>query len=339
MSPVSIVSRHEQPDAFSSWESSAAFASGARHPIYGGFGRSYYPAVYGAACRDMSFAVLCDAEPVLLVCCNILTGMLGYFGMPMIFVWSEQAAPSDRAAALSSALTALDGVAKAGDAGTTLLRDEAAGATLSDLGRACLGREAAAEVKLHGVCDLTLDEVQLRRHLRKSYQSLINWGRRNLRMAYINAATPDRRLYDAYREFHGRIAGRVTRGPESWEATYQWIVAGGGELALAYLADGSLVAATVTVDGSDVTYYASGVYDRERFDRPLAHWPLFDSILRSRARGRRRFDLGELPARGAVDDKEFNIGYFKRGFATAIEMQLIWRWNVRNSTENAVGPT
>ena len=74
------------------------------------------------------------------------------------------------------------------------------------------------------------------------------------------------------------------------------------------------------------TYYASGVYDRERFDQPLAHWPLYDAIRRSGARGMRRFDLGELPAKGTVSDKEFNIGYFKRGFASQIDMHLVWQW-------------
>jgi len=37
-------------------------------------------------------------------------------------------------------------------------------------------------------------------------------------------------------------------------------------------------------------------------------------VLRSKERGLRYFDLGFLPARRTVSDKEYNIGYFKRGF-------------------------
>jgi lipid II:glycine glycyltransferase (peptidoglycan interpeptide bridge formation enzyme) len=105
------------------------------------------------------------------------------------------------------------------------------------------------------------------------------------------------------------------------------IVGGLGELALAYLDDHKLVAGTMTFDGSEVTYYASGVYERELFDRPLAHFPLYDAILRSRGRSMKFFDLGAMPSKGAASEKEYNIGFFKRGFATFVEMHLVWRWS------------
>src|ERR1700722_1664018 len=101
---ATILARRNQPAAFAAWEASASFASGARHPIYGGFGRRYYPAGFGAACKDLSLAVLCEDEPVLLLCCNLLDGTLGYFGMPMIPVWSEAGADVNRSQALSCAL-------------------------------------------------------------------------------------------------------------------------------------------------------------------------------------------------------------------------------------------
>jgi hypothetical protein len=331
MARASIVSRRDRPEMFAAWEALPAFAAGNRHPVYGSFGRRFYPAVFDAVCTDASFAVARGDEPILLVPCNLMKGTLGYFGMPINLVVSDHVSAADRTMAISAAFAKLEDIGKAGNAASTLLRDEILGPALSELGRVCMAREVVAEVKLHGFCDLTLDEVQLRRCLRKSYQSLINWGRRNLQMVYVNASQPDRRAYDSYRKFHSAEAGRLDRATASWDATYDWIVAGGGELALAFTEDDALVAATVTVDGSNVTYYASGVYDRERFDKPLAHWPLFDAILRSRERGRSRFDLGELPAKGSVSDKEFNIGYFKRGFASEIAMHLVWRLEHRKT--------
>ena len=331
---LAVASRTDRPDQFAAWEAAPAFAAGERHPIFGRFGRQFYPATYND-CVDLSFAVLQGGEPLMLVPCNLFDRTLGHYGQPVPFLARRDLSEAALSGATGSALQALDRLAKDLRAGSVLIRDEVAGAALSTLGRGCVGRQATAQVKLHGFCDLSWDEPRFRRNLRKSFQSLVNWGKRNLRIAYVNAASPDRDLFQRYREFHAGVAGRVTRSDASWAAMFDWIAAGGGELGLAYLADDTLVAGTMSIDGSEVTYYASGVYDRERFDQPLAHFPLYNAIFRSRERGMRHFDLGELPAKGSVDDKEFNIGYFKRGFATSIEMHLAWRWDMRVAADLA----
>ena len=107
---------------------------------------------------------------------------------------------------------------------------------------------------------------------------------------------------------------------------FEWIVSGNGELALGYLESGELVAGTMVVDGSNVAYYASGVYDRNRFDKPIAHWPLHNAILRSRARGLLWLDSGDIPQKGTVTDKEFAIGFFKSGFATEVREWTNWTY-------------
>ena len=94
---------------------------------------------------------------------------------------------------------------------------------------------------------------------------------------------------------------------------------------LGYLADGEMVTGTMVVDGAAQAYYASGVYDRERFDQPLGHWPLWLAVSRSAKRGMRVFDLGDLPLPESGSDKEFAIGYFKRGFATNIRTGITWK--------------
>jgi hypothetical protein len=63
---------------------------------------------------------------------------------------------------------------------------------------------------------------------------------------------------------------------------------------------------------------------RERFEHPLAHWPLFDAILRAKARGLEWFDIGELRHRDDASDKEASIGFFKRGFTSRIEARTVW---------------
>jgi hypothetical protein len=106
---------------------------------------------------------------------------------------------------------------------------------------------------------------------------------------------------------------------------FDWIAAGRGELVLGFLS-GELVTGTMAVDGNAATYYASGVYDRDRFDLPLGHWPLWLSMTRSAERGMQTFDLGDLPLPNAASPKEVAIGYFKRGFATTIATGIVWSW-------------
>ncbi len=325
MLSINVIKRSESPAMFSEWEAAPAFAAGEHHPFFSRTGRRFYAATYDAA-MDTSFAIVRGTRPLMIVWCNVHDGILGLFGQPMIFLPFAGLGEAERTSATDAAFSTIDDIASEHRATSVEIREEITGSSMSAIGRGCVARGGAVQVRQHGIFDLSLDEKMFHSSVRKSFQSLINWGRRNMRVAYINQSNADAGLFDAFREFHARIAGRVTRSPASWQAMFEWITSGGGELALAYLDGDTLVAGTMTVDGSREAYYASGVYDRERFEKPLAHFPLYDAILRSRARGMRVFDLGILHAKNSVSDKEYNIGYFKRGFATSIQMHLAWRW-------------
>jgi hypothetical protein len=156
-----------------------------------------------------------------------------------------------------------------------------------------------------------------------------------LTLSYVNKVNPDRELFDAYQALHRRIAGRITRPQASWDAMFDWMTTGGGELSLGALADGELVSGLMVVDGATTAYYASAANDRDRFDKPISHWPLFNAIVRSRARGMRWFDLGDIPARASVSAKEHNIGYFKSGFATRSVSWTHWSGMLRSEQPSA----
>ncbi len=330
MKPVAILARTACCEEFAEWENSPVFAAANRHPFFSVVGRRYYAETHDQDV-DTSFAVMSGGEPLMLVFCNIHEHILGSYGQPMILVPRSDIDRSKYAPAVSAAVAELDRLAGQHGAHEVVIREDIAGSLLSVLGRDCVARGATAAVMQHGFCDLTLDETGLHRGLRKSFRSLINAGRRSMRMAYVNAGNPDRSLFDTYGEFHARVAGRVTRSERSWRAMFEWIAGGGGELALAYHNDSELVAGTMTTDGSEVSYYASGVYDRDQFDKPLAHFPVYDAILRSRGRNMRRYDLGVLMPKGAGTDKEYSIGHFKRGFATAVDMHLVWTWKTERA--------
>ncbi len=330
MKPVAVLTRMACREEFSGWENSPAFATANRHPFFSVVGRRYYAETYDQDV-DASFAVMNGDEPLMLVFCNIHEHVLGLYGQPMILVPRVDIDRSKCASAVGAAVAELDRLAGQHCAHKVAIREDIIDSLLSELGRDCVARGATAAVVQHGFCDLTLNEPDIHRGVRKSFRSLINAGRRCMRMAYVNAANPDKFLFDAYGEFHARVAGRVTRSERSWQAMFEWIAGGGGELALAYHNDNELVAGTMTTDGSEVSYYASGVYDRDRFDKPLAHFPVYDAILRSRGRNMRRYDLGVLMPKGVGTDKEYSIGHFKRGFATAVDMHLVWTWKTERA--------
>ena len=99
---------------------------------------------------------------------------------------------------------------------------------------------------------------------------------------------------------------------------------GQAELMLGWLEDGSLVSGSIVVGTGETAYYASGVYARDQFDKPLGHWPLWRAMLRAQELGYRWFDAGENPDRWHGTDKEISIAFFKRGFSSRRILRMRW---------------
>lgn len=300
-----------------------------RHPVNGAFGRRYYPAVAAGAARAVPFAVVAGGEPLLYAPATIMDGRVSFYGMPLRLFLADGLDARGARRAVDLAFERLDGLAS-DDAPDGFVIETAGGASLDSVALACLGRGCSASLRLAATVDLAAGEQAWRAALRKSFRSLVNWGERAITLRYVNGSERDRGAFDAYQAFHHRIAGRVTRPQASWDAMFAWIAEGGGELALGHLEDGTLVSATLVVDGTDAAYYASGVYDRERFNKPMAHWPVWNALGRARDRGMAAFDLGEVPLARTASEKEVAIGCFKRGFATALETRLVWTSPARN---------
>lgn len=159
--------------------------------------------------------------------------------------------------------------------------------------------------------------------LRKSYKSLINWGRKNLTVININK---DNACIDKFREFqdfHYKISGRKTRSDESWNKQYEIIKAGLGELILADY-NTNLAAGSFFADYSDTSIYFTGVYDRNLFDFGISHFMLYEGINRSYKRGNTsRFSLGYFDT-DIKDPKWYNIQFFKKGFCRELKPTIFW---------------
>jgi hypothetical protein len=293
-------------------------------------GRTYYRAVGGTA--DRTFALEHDGAIVCVVECGAMADELSHFGFPLEPRVEPALAYPLRQKAAVEILSEF----------RRLLREDSLASVVVRLTPALdpdglllgpLSAEAeSGRIELRAESDLALDEESLFGDLRKGHRQQVRWGEKNLVLSGVDAKQPDRAAFESYRAFHAKVAGRVTRGEESWNAMYDAIASGRGDLVLGHL-DGALVSGTLVLDGLDTAYYASGVYDREQFDKPLGHAPLFRAMLRARNRGLKRFDIGELPSEASA--KERQIGYFKRGFTNRTVSSRIFRLGIAPPQANA----
>ena len=179
-----------------------------------------------------------------------------------------------------------------------------------------------------GFLDLEPSEELVYAQVRKSYKSLINWGRKNLQLQLFDKNNITVEEIDAFRGFHIEVAGRETRGRASWLEQMECIRAGRGYMLFALL-EGKLVSAIMILHGTQEACYGVAVNRRDLMEQelPIGHWPLYHCILRAKQIGMRRFNIGLL-AMSSGENKVANIARFKKGFCDSIEAEVIdhFRW-------------
>lgn len=315
---VAAIFRDADTDVFPDWN---------RHPLAGDFTYALYAAInrQRPAYDARNFCILDGDIPVLLAPATHREGTLSMFGLPLVLSARRDLGAKRRKKVFVMAFERLAGEVSGSRPKRALISGVLGAPPESASDLACIDRLAAPSTHIHAVVDVTQGEAAAHKTLRGSFRSLVNWGREQLEMRYVNAATPDRSLFDKLPEFHTRIAGAGVRDAAYWEVFWTEITAGRGELSLGFLDDGSLVSGTTVIDAGGVAYYASGIYDRDRFDKPLAHYPVYDSIIRAGQRGSALYDLGEVFSTGTADEKKVRIGFFKKGFASAFQLRTDWK--------------
>lgn len=318
--------RRDHGDIFAKVRAMPEFTERFSDPVYGILTDRYFPHTRGEAPIDESFVLPHNGRPALI--CEAYTNgvALDHFGFPISMTLSQNISPSESRPLLREAANRLHEAATENRYQDMRYLDSRSDENIGPDGAAWLSLGAAPEIQIQAAIDLSLSENAIHSALRKSYKSLVNWGKRELEIAVVDRANPDAAKFEQYRLFHAKVAGRTTRPDASWDAMLELICNGHGELLLGYW-NAALVSATLVMDGAARTVYVSAVYDRENFDKPLGHWPLYHAILRARARGLSWFDLGEVPVKtSAIDQKAYTIGQFKKGFATDLQAQRIWHW-------------
>ena len=299
-------------------------------------GRKYYRAVYHDL-EEYTFALEHQERVLSVIECDNASNMLGRFAFPIEPCFDPALTDELRRAAISTICSELRRLAV--EHGLARIAVRATGT--KNLGGMLLGyllrHGAVPALELRAVVGLSVPQAVLMADLRKGHRQQSRWGNANLSWSCVDSADPDYRRFESYREFHAEIAGRVTRNTQSWATMYESICAGRGDLVLGYY-DGKLVSGTLVLDGGDTAYYASGVYRREMFDKPLGHAAVFLAILRAKQRGCYVFDLGEFPG-AAASEKERAIGYFKQGFTTQTAASVVLTLAMTKTAASTDGAT
>lgn len=168
------------------------------------------------------------------------------------------------------------------------------------------------------IVNLQLDIPILWKSLRKSYQSIINKGKRTYKVVIVDYKDPKYDLHEKYRILHHKCAGRVTRPITTFDLQYEMIQDDNAVL-IGLEFENKFVAFSYFFHHNRSIYYASSSDDPEyEFPVPYEHIIIWSAIEYYKLRGFDDFEIGwqffNANMFDTVSDKEIQISFFKRGF-------------------------
>jgi len=185
------------------------------------------------------------------------------------------------------------------------------------------GRVVATDIT-HITVDLEKTEAEIWLSMRKSYRPLINSSRKFLSLAIMTNDNFDRRLISSFRQIHLAYSGP---GFDTFffaePMLVQHVESGLAEICIGRMAEYGEITASIFVDQNRTTTYWAGRYLRTERGC-FSHYPLYEAIMRSRARGMQTFYLGYLGGWEKQNERMTTIAFFKRGFANAIYSKPVW---------------
>ena len=279
----------------------------------------YRAAEIGTGFLDLSFFVYHGKTEKAFVLAHKFNDFIGFNGSG-VEIYGDL---SDKKT-INFILDQLTEQADAHDYTTIKIDDKDNAAVLSDLGQELYNRKAVPHTKLRAQQDLTQSEEELHSQIRKSYKALINQGKREIDFSHFDHSniTPDE--FEKFKQFHLETAGRQTRPDESWNMQYQMIEQGCATLTTGYMDAHGLVSSALFTDYGQSTSYAVAVYNRDLFDKPLAHANVYLGMHDAKKREQKIFNLGIIPAYNKNIEKEYNIGKFKKGFCNNLFCFVEW---------------
>lgn len=265
----------------------------------------YYREYFGPAWKDVSL-IAYDDKCFAIVAYMFLgqNGELSFFGSPMN-VYSDPAIPvKDLNYAFQEFFKKIDTLGA-----SSIKFFEHPAMLLKYYERGGLAQHTVYEVSV----DLTRSEEDIFMCIRKSYKSLINWGRKNLEIRVYDSSNMTDAVMEDFEAFHIAVAHRRTRSHESWMLQSKAIKEGMGYVVMGYL-NGELVTATLILGGLSECYYGVCVNNRELMAQklPIGHYGLYLSLMLAKEKGYRVFHFGDVTDN--ADPKVNAIVTYKRGF-------------------------
>lgn len=281
--------------------------------------REYFAPASEQPYHDASFVIHDNDVPFVIVSGQAFNGMMLDNGRG---VRIHIARPDIPAAEI---IDAMDQVARGcGCEGYKVLEMPIGGGSATRVGQQLLLGGASCRVSMQANADLTPAVEQIKAGLRRRFRTYVNWGAANMTMEVVDAASFSQEKFDSFQAFHLRIAGRTTRPQSTWDIMAETVRAGRSELIVGYLAGHGMVSAAYFIDHGRTTTYGVGVFERSLFDKPISHCVMYQGMQRAKQRGQTVFQVGEVPARNEVDEKGFDIGYFKSGFVPQLTPAIEW---------------
>ena len=171
--------------------------------------------------------------------------------------------------------------------------------------------------------DLTMNNSEIWKIIRRSYKSLINKASRKYEALFL--FSNDKLMWNNFKLLHSKEAGKITRSEKSWVKQYENII--NKKAILCYCLDDNQIIGGAFFDLSkDEAFYSVAAYDKEFRKNPISHYIIYSSIIKIKSLGIKKLNFGELNCNDSMDLKnlkESNIQKFKNGFTSNISENII----------------
>lgn len=269
--------------------------------------------------QDYTFfcALIENAEgPLALIpyTLNLTQKKLSYYDHPLDVIWKKNLDQETKDEAYSHLVHYLKKLAEEKEIGQMQLHCD------PPMLGAFVSRNYQIENRLQAKIDLLLSEDKIMQNFRKSYRSLINWGKRELRTEIVDHLNPNADLFEQFRLFHIQVAGKETRTKSTWDQQLEMIKNNQAYAVMCFWNE-ELVAASLILHGRDEAYYGVAVNNRELMakNKALGHWCVLKSIMLAKEKGLACFNLGDVgPETIFSNPKESAIAKFKLGFSSQV---------------------
>ena len=278
---------------------------------------------------DTSFLVVdCDKVVAQVDCC-VHQGTLSRFTRPInIYILSE-IGPERRLKIIDYAFEVMIAILIAHGGQNILVSDEDEGIISQWIQQSYRGGRVVATDITHITVDLEKSEAEIWLSVRKSYRPLINSTRKQMTLALMTKDNFDQRLVSSFRQVHLAYCGPGYDGFFKVEPLLvRQVELGRAEVCIGSMAEYGEITASIFVDHGNASCGGTTLYSTGRYIRTergcFSHYPLYEAIMRSRARGMKTFYLGYLGGWEKLNERLATIAFFKRGFANAIYSKTVW---------------